>query len=179
MQPALPRRRAPKAATGSKPALPEDRSGQRNPPLSPTRILGTTGRGPRDGSSLPNDHAAAIDGVVTPSRVCDLWLSKPLDRPFWSPSAPGTLPAQTEEGRHESKNLRFQVIANILGEVGCRGISPAPVSAARCRCIWQRTLEAGAQPGLAGSTTVGTTPLFFMRLRRLNGFARMMNPLML
>jgi hypothetical protein len=46
------------------------------------RLPGTTGRCPRDGSSSPNDHADAIDGVVTPSRACHLWLPKPLDRSF-------------------------------------------------------------------------------------------------
>jgi len=113
LQPALPRRRAPKATTGSKPALSENRSGQGDPPVSPTRLPGTTGRCPRDGSSSPNDHADAISGVVTPSRVCRLWLPKPVDRPFWPSSAPGTLPTQTAERRRASKKLRFQVIANI------------------------------------------------------------------
>ena len=83
--------------------------------MSPTRLSGTTGRCPRDGSSSPNDHADAIDGVVTPSSVCHLWLPKSLDRSFWSPSAPGTLPTQTAEGRRASRKLRFQVIANNLG----------------------------------------------------------------
>jgi hypothetical protein len=78
--------------------------------VSPARVPGTPDWCPRDGSSLPHDHAAAIDGVDPPSSVCHLWLPKPLDRPFCSPS----VPAPRTKGRRASKKLRFQVIANTL-----------------------------------------------------------------
>ena len=80
--------------------------------MSPTRIPGTPSRRQRDGSSLPDGHATAIYAVDPPSRLRHLWLRKPLDRPFWSPSAPGTPAARKTEGRRASKKLRSQVIAN-------------------------------------------------------------------
>ena len=85
--------------------------------MSPTRIPGTPVRCPRDGSSLPDDHANAIDCFDPPSRVYRLWLPKPLDRPFWYPSTAGIVPARRPEGRRSSKKLRFQVTASRLGAV--------------------------------------------------------------